>query len=547
MKNIKNRQILVTAALPYANGPVHLGHMVEYIQADIWVRFQRFLYGNDCLFICGVDAHGTAIMISAKKRGILPETLVTKMHQEHANDFADFLIDFDNFYTTHSPENRELSELIYKHLKARGDIFTKTISQSYDAVEEIFLPDRFIQGTCPHCDSPNQYGDVCEICGATYRSTELINPVSRLSGVKPIKKDSEHFFFSINHYTDLLKEWINSGHLQPQVTNKLKEWFTDGLKPWDISRDAPYFGFEIPEEVPNKYFYVWLDAPVGYMASLKNLSKKRPIVNFDYYWQKGSPTELYHFIGKDIVYFHALFWPAMLSGAGFRLPTAIYVHGYLTINGQKMSKSRGTFITARHYLQYLDPEYLRYYYATKLNHQVEDIDLNLEDFVQRVNTDLVGKYVNLASRCAGFITKKFNGQLSTELPEPKLYEAFIETEQIIIKCYESLNYNKAVRTIMALADRANQYIDAKKPWVLVKETDHKNQVQAICTEGLNLFKVLTTFLRPILPVTAKKAEQFLNSKLNWSTLKTPLLDHSVNPFEPLIQRVPPNTISQLTQ
>ena len=546
MTKTKNRQILVTAALPYANGPIHLGHMVEHIQADIWVRFQRLLHGNDCLFICGEDAHGTAIMISAKKKGIPPEALIAKMHREHADDFADFLIDFDNFYTTHSPENRELSELIYKQLKGKGDIFTQIISQSYDPIEEIFLPDRFIRGTCPRCDSPDQYGDVCEVCGAIYSPIELINAVSVLSGTKPIEKDSKHFFFSLNHYTDLLKAWINAGHLQPQVVNKLKEWFANGLKPWDISRDAPYFGFEIPE-APDKYFYVWLDAPIGYMASLKNLSKKRPVINFDYYWQKGSPTELYHFIGKDIVYFHTLFWPAMLSGADFRLPTAIYVHGYLTINGQKMSKSRGTFITARHYLQHLNPEYLRYYYAAKLGPQVEDIDLNLEDFAQRVNADLVGKYVNLASRCAGFITKKFNGQLSAELPEPELYEAFIKTEQTVAECYKSLNYNKAVRTIMALADRANQYIDTKKPWALAKEAAHKNQVQAVCTQGLNLFKVLTTFLKPILPATAKKAEQFLNSELSWTTLKTPLLNHSINAFEPLIQRVLPDAISQLTQ
>lgn len=546
MTNTKNRQILVTAALPYANGSIHLGHMVEYIQADIWVRFQRLLYSNDCLFICGEDAHGTAITISAKKQGISPEALATKMHREHANDFTDFLIDFDNFYTTHSPENRELSELIYKRLKKRGDIFIQTISQSYDPIEKVFLPDRLIRGTCPRCDSPDQYGDVCEFCSATYSQTELINPISGLSGVKPIEKDSKHFFFSLNHYTDLLKEWINSGHLQPQVANKLKEWFADGLKPWDISRDGPYFGFKIPE-APNKYFYVWLDALIGYMASLKNLSKKRPFIDFDYFWQKGSPAELYHFVGKDIIYFHALFWPAMLSGAGFRLPTTIYVHGHLTVNGKKMSKSRGTLITARHYLQCLNPEYLRYYYAAKLGPQVEDIDLNLKDFVQRVNTDLVGKYANLASRCASFIIKKFNSQLSAELPEPELYEAFVKEKETIAECYESLNYNKAMRTTMALADRANQYIDAKKPWALAKEPNHKNQVQAICTQGLNLFKVLTTFLKPILPATAKKVELLLNNELNWLTLKTPLLSHSINACEALIERILPNKISQLTK
>lgn len=414
----EKRQILVTAALPYANGPIHLGHMVEHIQADIWVRFQR-LKGNDCLFICGEDAHGTAIMITAQKQGLPPEALVAKMHKEHARDLGGFLIEYDNFYTTHSPENRELAELIYTRLKDKGDIFAKTISQAYDPVKEIFLPDRFIRGTCPRCGAKDQYGDVCEVCGATYSPTELIDPVSALSGAKPIEKNSEHFFFSLNRYTQLLKKWIDAGHLQPQVANKLKEWFSEDLKPWDISRDAPYFGFEIPHAA-NKYFYVWLDAPIGYMASLKNLSKQRPSVNFDAYWKEGSQTELYHFVGKDIVYFHALFWPAMLSGAGFRLPTTIYVHGYLTVNGQKMSKSRGTFITAHHYLDHLSPEYLRYYYAAKLSAQVEDIDLNLDDFIQRVNADLIGKYVNLASRCAGFITKNFGGKLANELPEPDL-------------------------------------------------------------------------------------------------------------------------------
>ncbi|MBW5802937.1 methionine--tRNA ligase [Coxiella endosymbiont of Ornithodoros amblus] len=540
----EKRQILVTAALPYANGPIHLGHMVEHIQADIWVRFQR-LKGNDCLFICGEDAHGTAIMIAAEKQGLPPEALVAKMHKEHARDLRGFLIEYDNFYTTHSPENRELAELIYTYLKDKGDIFAKTISQAYDPVKEIFLPDRFIRGTCPRCGAKDQYGDVCEICGATYSPTELIDPVSALSGAKPIEKNSEHFFFSLNCYTQLLKKWIDAGHLQPQVANKLKEWFSEDLKSWDISRDAPYFGFEIPHAA-NKYFYVWLDAPIGYMASLKNLSKQRPSVNFDAYWKEGSQTELYHFVGKDIVYFHALFWPAILSGAGFRLPTTIYVHGYLTVNGHKMSKSRGTFITAHHYLDYLSPEYLRYYYAAKLSAQVEDIDLNLDDFIQRVNADLIGKYVNLASRCASFIAKKFGGKLASELPKADLYASFLHAEQTITDHYESLNYSKAVRVIMSLADRANQYIDAKKPWELAKEINQEAQVQAVCTQGLNLFKILTTYLKPILPVTAKRVEQFLNcDELNFVNLKTPLLDHSINPFEPLMQRLLPETTARL--
>ena len=541
---IVGKKILVTAAFPYANGPIHLGHMVEHIQADIWVRFQR-LRGNHCLFICGEDAHGTAIMITAKQQNLQPEILIAKMHQEHAQDIKEFLVEYGNFYTTHSPENQELVALIYARLKANGDIFEKIISQAYDPVKKIFLPDRFIYGTCPRCGSKEQYGDVCEVCGATYSPMELINPVSVLSNTTPIKKDSKHFFFSLDHYTQLLKQWISTGHLQPQVANKLKEWFSDGLKPWDISRDAPYFGFEI-FNAPNKYFYVWLDAPIGYMASLKNLCKQNASINFDDYWKKESKSELYHFVGKDIVYFHALFWPAILSSAGFRLPTAIYVHGHLTVNNQKMSKSRGTFITARHYLNYLNPEYLRYYYATKLSAKVEDIDLNFDDFTQRINADLIGKYINLASRCASFITKKFGGKLASELPEPKLYESFLQAETIIIDYYETLNYSKVVRIIMTFVDRANQYIDSKKPWVLTKEISQEERVQAVCTQGLNLFKTLTTYLKPILPVTARKVEQFLNcGELKFANLKVPLLNHTINSFEPLMQRLLAKSITQL--
>lgn len=539
------RNILVTTALPYANGPIHLGHLVEHIQADIWVRFQR-LRGNTCLFICGDDAHGTPIMLSAAKEGITPEKLVATIQAEHLRDFTGFFIDFDNFYTTHSPENRELAEFIYHQLKQRGDIFTQKISQAFDPVENIFLPDRFIRGTCPRCNAEKQYGDVCEVCGATYSPTELKNPTSALSGATPIEKESEHFFFALDKYSDFLQKWINAGHLQQQVTNKLQEWFTAGLKPWDISRDAPYFGFEIPD-APGKYFYVWLDAPVGYMASLKNLTQQNPAINFDEYWEKDSTAELYHFVGKDIVYFHALFWPAMLHGAGFRTPTAVYVHGYLTIDGQKMSKSRGLFITAQQYLQSLNPEYLRYYFAAKLSPQVEDIDLNLTDFAQRVNSDLVGKYVNLASRCAGFITKKFDGKLADNLPQPELFDDFVTAGDEIADYFEQLNYNKAVRTIMALADRANQYIDQQKPWVLAKDAANNDQVQAVCTQGLNLFKILTTYLKPILPTTAEKVAAFLNiPTLNWQHLDKPLTAHTIKPFKPLMQRVPKEAIDGLT-
>lgn len=541
--NTEKRHILVTAALPYANGPIHLGHMVEYIQADIWVRFQR-LIGNSCIYICGEDAHGTAIMVTAQKLGLSPEVLVANMYKEHAKDFSDFLIDFDNFYTTHSQENRELLGFIYDQLKKNGDIFKKTISQAYDLIHNMFLPDRFIRGTCPRCSSPNQYGDVCESCGATYRPIELINPVSTLSGTTPIQRHSEHFFFSLNGYKDLLKNWINSGHLQTQVVNKLKEWFSNDLKSWDISRDAPYFGFEIPDS-SNKYFYVWVDAPIGYIASFKNLTKRRSEINFDFYWREESTAELYHFIGKDIVYFHALFWPAILASAGFRLPTGIHVHGYLTINGKKMSKSRGTFITARQYLEQLNPEYLRYYFAAKLGSQVEDIDFNIEDFRQRINADLIGKYVNLASRCASFITKTNKGKLASKLPEPSLYESFIKAEKPIKESYENLKFNNAIRTIMKLTDRANQYIDLKKPWILSKQVGQEEYVQAICTQGLNLFKVLTTYLKPILPSTTKKVEKFLNRELNFTNLKEPLLNHHINPFKPLMQRITADTTSKL--
>ncbi|OGO95617.1 MAG: methionine--tRNA ligase [Coxiella sp. RIFCSPHIGHO2_12_FULL_42_15] len=538
------RTILITTALNYANGPLHLGHMVEVIQADIWARFQR-MRGHDCLYISGCDAHGTPIMISAKKLNITPEALIAKSRTEHQHDLAGFIIEVANYHTTHSDENRELSNLVYQRLKKNGDITRRTIEQAFDPIENIFLPDRFIRGTCPKCKAPDQYGDNCEACGTTYSPLELIDPVSAISGAKPIVKESEHFFFNLANYHDMLKDWIEKGHLQPEVKNKLKEWFGEELKSWDISRDAPYFGFEIPD-CPGKYFYVWLDAPIGYMASFKDIAARQKNLDFDAYWQPHSHAELYHFIGKDIAYFHALFWPAMLKGAHFRLPTNVFVHGYLTINGQKMSKSRGTFITANKYLQHLDPEFLRYYIAAKLTPQVEDIDLNLEDFALRANADLVGKFINLASRSAGFITKKFNGRLSTELDYPPLFEHFVSEREAIAAYFESLNYNKAIRHIMALADQANQYIDHEKPWALVKQEGQENKVHAVCTQSLNLFKVLTTYLKPILPKTASAVEDFLNCEpLSWGNLATPLLDHEIKPFKPLLQRIMPEQLEQL--
>ncbi len=544
MSNTDQRQILMTIALPYANGDIHLGHMIEAIQADIWSRWQK-LQGHDCLFISGNDAHGTGIMLAAKKAGLTPEAQIAKIHQDHLNDFNGFLIDFDNFYTTHSPENHQLATEIYQKLQANNDITTRTISQAFDPEENIFLADRFIRGECPRCGEKEQYGDNCEACGSTYNPMDLKNPVSAISGAKPIQKESEHYFFCLEKYTDFLKEWVNGGHLQPQIANKLKEWFDQGLQQWDISRDAPYFGFEIPN-APGKYFYVWLDAPIGYMASLKNLAANNSAIDFEKYWQKDSATELYHFIGKDIVYFHSLFWPAMLHGSNHRVPTAIFVHGFLTINGKKMSKSRGTFITAKSYLAQFDPEYLRYYFAAKLNGQVEDIDLNFEDFMTRVNADLVGKFVNLASRCAGFITKKFAGQLAAALPDQALFDEFVAAGAKIGEYYEKLEYNKAVREIMALADRANQYIDHHKPWALAKVAGNEAQVQAVCTQGLNLFKCLATYLKPILPKTAANVEAFLNiPTMNWDNRTQALLDHTINPFKPLMQRITTDHIEAL--
>ncbi len=538
------RKILATSALIYANGAPHLGHLVGTIQGDIWIRLQK-MQGHDCTYICGSDSHGTPIMIQAEKLGMTPEAMIQQMHDAQQRDFADFHIDFDNYYQTHSPENKQLVELIYQRHLEKGHINKRTIKQLFDPIKNMFLPDRYIKGECPHCHSKDQYGDNCEVCGKTYLPTELINPYSILSGAKPIEKESEHYFFQLQHFENFLQEWTRHGHLQEQVTNKLDEWFRDGLREWDISRDSPYFGFVIPGE-KNKYFYVWLDAPVGYMASFKNLCERRKDLSFDDYWHKENTTELYHFIGKDIIYFHALFWPAMLDGAGFRTPSSIYVNGFLTIDGQKMSKSRGTFIKARTYLNHLQPEYLRYYFAAKLSDRIEDLDINFDDFTQRINADLVGKFINIASRCANFITNHFDGKLSSQCADENLYHAFSTAGDSIAKNYDQLEFSQAIRQIMLLADRANQYIDEKKPWSLIKDVNKKQEVQAVCSMGLNLFRVLMIYLKPVLPQTAKQVEAFLNiPSLAWADKDYPLLNHTILEFHPLIKRIDPKQIEAM--
>jgi methionyl-tRNA synthetase len=541
-----SREILVTSALPYANGPLHLGHLVEYIQTDIWVRYQR-LRGFHCIYVCASDAHGTPIMLKARQEGIAPEELIREVHTGQLKDFAGFLVKFDNYHSTHSEENRVLVEKIFAALQAGGHIETRIIRQSYDAQEGMFLPDRFVRGTCPRCKSADQYGDSCEVCGATYRPSELLDPVSVLSGTAPVEKESEHLFFRLGDFEALLKDWIAAGRLHESVRNKLEEWFAAGLQDWDISRDAPYFGFEIPGHA-GKYFYVWLDAPIGYMASFRQLCDRRPDLDFDAWWRAGSDKELYHFIGKDIVYFHALFWPAVLHAAGLRTPTAVYAHGFLTVNGEKMSKSRGTFIRASTWLEHLDPEALRYYYATKLGPGVDDIDLNLDDFVQRVNSDLVGKLVNIASRCAGFIHRIAQGRLSAALPDPALQAAIANAAPEIAGHFESRRYGQAIRQVMALADLANQYIDREKPWLMVRELGREPEVQAVCTQGLNAFRSLVTFLKPVLPRLALAAESFLRCPpLSWDDAGRPLLDHEIGAFKPLMSRIEPAAVQALLE
>lgn len=532
---MKQRKILVTSALPYANGDIHLGHLMEAIQTDIWVRLQK-LRGHDCVYVCADDAHGTAIMLSAEAQGTTPEQLIDTVNQQHQRDFADFLIGFDNFYSTHTEENRLLSESMYRIIDGNGHIARRRIKQLFDPEKRLFLADRYITGTCPKCGAEEQYGDNCEACGSTYSPAELINPRSSISGATPVEKESEHFFFTLPVFRDMLKSWTRSGTLQEPVANKLSEWLDEDLQEWDISRDAPYFGFEIPD-APGKYFYVWMDAPIGYMASFKNLCD-RSDYDFDDYWNIENNTEVYHFIGKDIINFHTLFWPAMLTSAGYRTPTAVYAHGFLTVDGTKMSKSRGTFVNARTYLEHLDPEYLRYYLAAKLSSGIDDLDLNLDDFVQRVNSDLVGKVVNIASRCAGFIDKGFEGRLADAPDAPELIAGIQQAKDEITRHFDQREYGKAVRLIMALADKANQYINDKQPWVIARGDPQSSELQAICSTGINAFRLLICYLKPVLPLMAARAEEFLAVKpLQWSDIDTQLSGHRINRFKPLMTRV----------
>ena len=539
------RKIVVTSALPYANGPIHVGHLVEYIQTDIWVRFQK-MRGHECHYVCADDAHGTPIMLKAEDEGMSPEQLIAEVGEAHRRDFADFAVGFDNYYSTHSPENREMCEYIYGKALDKGFIAVRTIEQAYDPVKHMFLPDRFIRGTCPRCETPDQYGDSCEVCGATYAPTDLLEPTSALSGVKPELRESEHLFFRLGAFEELLKRWLTEHDLQQGVVNKLNEWFDVGLKDWDISRDAPYFGFEIPDH-PGKYFYVWLDAPIGYLASFKNLCAREGL-DFDAYCRPHSDSEIYHFIGKDIMYFHMLFWPAMLSAADFKLPTNVFVHGFLTVEGQKMSKSRGTFITARTYLDHLDAEYLRYYFAAKLGSAIEDIDLSLEDFQLRVNADVVGKVVNIASRCAGFLSKRFGGRLDGEIDEPALLASFQGAADTIAGYYETREYGRAMREIMALADSANQYIDRRKPWVVANEAGHEAKLHAICTMGMLLFRILSVYLKPVLPVMAQKVSTFMNQdELSWDDAQAVPLVITINKFKPLMRRIEKEQIDKMIE
>lgn len=550
------RKILVTSALPYANGSIHLGHMVEHIQTDVWVRFQK-LRGHECYYCCADDTHGTPVMLAAQKQGIAPEDMIAKVREEHLADFTDFGIGYDNYYSTHSPENKQFSQDIYRALKANGKIESRVIEQLFDPEKQMFLPDRFVKGECPKCHAQDQYGDNCEVCGTTYSPTELINPYSAVSGTKPELRESEHFFFKLGECADFLKAWTSGNnphdgkpHLQAEALNKMKEWLGEGeettLSDWDISRDAPYFGFEIPD-APGKYFYVWLDAPVGYMASFKNLCD-RIGVDFDEYFKADSQTEMYHFIGKDILYFHALFWPAMLHFSGHRAPTGVYAHGFLTVDGQKMSKSRGTFITAKSYLeQGLNPEWMRYYIAAKLNSKIEDIDLNLQDFISRVNSDLVGKYVNIAARASGFIAKRFEGRLK-DVADSALLAKLTAQSEAIAECYESREYAKALRDIMALADIVNEYVDANKPWELAKQEGQDARLHEVCSELINAFTMLTAYLAPVLPQTAANAARFLNlDAITWANTRVTLGEHAINKYEHLMQRVEQKQVDDLIE
>jgi methionyl-tRNA synthetase len=539
------RRILVTSALPYANGPLHLGYILEVVQTDVWVRFQK-LRGHECYYVGADDTHGTPIMLKAQAEGITPETLIGKVNGEHRRDLADMLIGFDNYGSTHSPQTQAMCNRMYLHLRERGCIHKKSVRQAYDDSAKMFLPDRYVKGVCPVCGTADQYGDSCENCGSTYTPADLKNPVSVVSGTPPVWRESEHYFFKLSAFEERLIEFVKSGAVQESVARKLEEWFSQGLKDWDISRDAPYFGFEIPD-APGKYFYVWFDAPIGYLGSFTQLCERSGL-RFDDFLAADSAAELHHFIGKDILYFHALFWPAVLEAAGMRRPTSVHAHGFLTINGQKMSKSRGTFVTARRYLDILEPEYLRYYFAAKLGAGIDDLDLNLDEFVTRLNSDVVGKLVNIASRCAGFITKNSAGALAASLPDPTLYTAFTAAGEAIAASYEKRDTAGAMREIMALADRANQYIDSHKPWTLAKQPDKAAEVQAVCTQGLNLFRVLMIYLQPVLPHMAAGARRFLrDSDWRWESASTPLLGTSILPYEPLATRLDSKAVSALIE
>lgn len=537
------RRIIVTSALPYANGSIHLGHLVEYLQTDIWVRSQK-MSGNDCIYICADDSHGTPIMLKAKELGITPEELIKNTYDEHVKDFKDFQIEFDNFHTTHSDENKDISKKIYLSLKGKGDIVSKEIEQFYDNEAKMFLPDRFIKGECPKCGAKDQYGDSCEECGATYSPGDIKNPVSTVTNTTPVTKKTEHVFFKLSTYEDFLKKWMENNDIQKEIQNKLSEWLSGGLVDWDITRDKPYFGFEIPD-LKDKYFYVWLDAPIGYIASHKNYCDKN---NQDYMgdWKEGSSTELYHFIGKDIAYFHGLFWPAILEGAGFRKPNGVFCHGFLTIDGEKMSKSRGTFFNARTYLNHLQPDYLRYYFSSRLTNKIEDIDLNFDDFMTRVNSDLVGKIINIGSRCAKFINKDFNDQLSKEIGNKSLLDSVLSKKDEIIANYEARNFAANMRIITSLSDEVNKYLDEEKPWIKIKDQNTKQSVQNICSDGINAFRVIITYLKPVLPDIAKKVESILNTdSFDYQNTSNMLLDHKINTFEPLITRINKESIEKM--
>lgn len=529
------RKIIATSALPYANGPIHLGHLVEYLQTDIWVRSQK-MAGNECLYICADDAHGTPIMLKAEELKITPEKLIDKIYKQHIKDFSDFHIEFDNYHSTHSDENKKFSEYIFNQLKERGDIVSKTINQFYDEKAQMFLPDRYIKGECPKCHAKDQYGDSCEECGATYLSTDIINPISTVSDTKPITKKTDHFFFKLSSYETFLKKWISNDTTQTEIKNKLNEWLSDGLVDWDITRDTPYFGFNIPG-TKDKFFYVWMDAPIGYIASHKNYCEKND-KNFDEYWKSDSNCELYHFIGKDIAYFHALFWPAMLEGSGFRKPNAVYCHGFLTINGEKMSKSRGTFFNARTYLNHLNPEYLRYYFASRLADKIEDIDLNFDDFQSRVNSDLVGKIINIGSRCSKFINKDFSNELSATFNNEKLINNCLSHLDEIINNYEGRNFSTNIRLISSMADDINKYLDEEKPWVKIKDKNNHELVQKICTDGMNLFRILIGYLKPVLPKISEKVENIMQCEpINWENIKDLILSKKIQKFKPIITRI----------